>query len=395
MLPAILAAVVLALTACEAPKASAPPTPATLTSPATATYSAPAARSAAAIAQDDWTAAAIANLALGYSASLDVWPGYDPREHPSVAVHKSGAGAVESALAINFPHPERLGDATAISVAGTPFASLHRIDRVSPAMMEIFAEIPHFEFNASLAGVDSFVMIAGGGDEFLNPAHVDWTATFIHEMFHRYQGFRFQGWSGDQDVENYAYTAGNLELATLEERALAAAVAAADATARETAARRFAAIRLVRLQADRRVELDNDQERFEGSARYPEHRLAGEDTRFTYHGGNYDVDLLGDPEAVREFGESVKGYYGFGRFYATGAAILRVLDLLEAAGVAEAVTEGQSPAEVLIEHLGVTPAEAPQLVADARAAYDPRNELPAAAERAAAIAAAEGPVFAD
>ena len=90
------------------------------------------------------------------------------------------------------------------------------------------------------------------------------------------------------------------------------------------------------------------------AARYLEHRLAGGDTRFTYHGGNYDVDLLGDPDAVPEFGETVKGYYGFGRFYGTGAAILRALDLLGAAGVAEAVTEGQSPAEVLIEHLGVT-----------------------------------------
>lgn len=118
-LPAILlAVVVLALTACEAPAAT------TTMSPVTATYSASAPRSDASIARDDWTAAAIANLALGYSASLDVWPGYDPREHPSMAVHKSGAGAVESALAINFLYPERLGEATAISVAGTPFASL-------------------------------------------------------------------------------------------------------------------------------------------------------------------------------------------------------------------------------------------------------------------------------
>ena len=352
-------------------------------------------RSDAINAQDDWTAAAIANLALGYSASLDVWPGHDPRGHPSVAVYKSGAGAVESALAINFPSPERLGDATGINVAGTPFASLHRIDQVSPAMVGIFAEIPYFEFNADLAGVDSFVMIAGGGDEFLSPAHVDWTAAFIHEMFHRYHVARFRGPLGDQDVENYAYTADNLELATLEERALAAAVTADDATARETAARRFAAIRLVRWQADPRVALDNDQERFEGTARYLEHRLAGDDTRFPYHGGNYDIDLLGDPDAVWELGETVKGYYGFGRFYGTGAAILRVLDLLGAVGVAEAVAEGQAPSDVLIEHLGVTPAEAPQLVADARAAYDPDNELPAASKRAAATALTEGPAFTD
>ena len=137
---------------------------------------------------------------------------------------------------------------------------------------------------------------------------MDWTATFIQEMFHCFQPTHFQGTFGDQGVENYAYTADNLELATLEERTLAAAVTAEDATARETAVRRFAAIRLVRCQAAPRVALDNDQERFGGRARYLEHRLAGGDTRFTYHGGNYDIDLLGDPDAVREFGESVKGY---------------------------------------------------------------------------------------
>lgn len=94
-------------------------------------------------------------------------------------------------------------------------------------------------------------------------------------------------------------------------------------------------------------------------------------------------------------GETVEGYYGFGRFYATGTEILRALDLLNAADVDGAVTEGQSPADVLIEHLGLTLGEAPQLVADARAVYDPGNELPAAAKQAAAMAKTEGPVFTD
>ena len=62
--------------------------PLTLAAPATVTYAAPA---AAAVAQDGWTAAAIANLALVYYTSLDLWPGYEPREHPTVVVHKFGA----------------------------------------------------------------------------------------------------------------------------------------------------------------------------------------------------------------------------------------------------------------------------------------------------------------
>lgn len=194
-------------------------------------------------------------------------------------------------------------------------------------------------------------------------------------------------------MENRAYTADNLELTTLDEQALAAAVTAANANGAGDGGAPVRRIRLIHLQADPRVALDNDQGRFEDNARHLEHRLAGDDTRFTYHGGNYAIGLLGSPDAVLEFGESVKGYYGFGRFYATGAAILRSLDLLEADGIAEAVKEGQSPADVLIEHVGVTLAEAPQSVADARAAYDPGNELPAAAKRAAAMAKTEGPVF--
>ena len=175
-------------------------------------------------------------------------------------------------------------------------------------MTEIFAEIPCFEFNADLAGVDSFVMIAGGGDELLNPRprgldrHLHprdvpllpantlpgdvWRPGRGKLCLHRRQPGT--GYAGRTDARGSRY--------------------ADDATARETAVRRFAAICLVRCQAAPRVALDNDQERFGGRARYLEHRLAGGDTRFTYHGGNYDIDLLGDPDAVREFGESVKGY---------------------------------------------------------------------------------------
>ena len=53
------------------------------------------------------------------------------------------------------------------------------------------------------------------------------------------------------------------------------------------------------------------------------------------------------------------------------------------------VEGGESPADILIEHLGVRQSELSRLVAEARAAYDPDNELRAAAERAAAAAAKE------
>ena len=212
-------------------------------------------------------------------------------------------------------------------------------------------------------------------------------------MFHRYQFARFGGRRGAQDIENYAFDADNIAMATLEERALKEAVTAGDRATREAAARRFAAIRSTRFLADRRVVLDHDQERFEGSARYLEHRMAGDDTRFRRHGGNYKAGLVGDPDALSQRRLGIKEYYAFVRFYATGAAVLRALDLLGAAGADRSVEGGESPADVLIEHLGVSQPDMPGLIADARAAYDPDNELPAAAERAAAAAAKEGPVF--
>lgn len=121
-------------------------------------------------------------------------------------------------------------------------------------------------------------------------------------MFHRYQNQRFTGPFGDQDVQNCPVTADAIAMAALEERALAEALETNSQLVRETAARRLSALRMARLQADERIVLDNEQERFEGSARYVEHRLAGDDIRFAYHRGNYSAELFGDPDFLMKAG---------------------------------------------------------------------------------------------
>ena len=73
--------------------------------------------------------------------------------------------------------------------------------------------------------------------------------------------------------------------------------------------------------------------------------------------------------------------------------MLRVLDLTGGTEVDRRVQAGRSPAEVLIEHLGVTQADVAALVDAARAAYDPQNTLAGEARRAARRASREGPVF--
>lgn len=206
-----------------------------------------------------WTGEAIENLSEGYRRAQGVWTGFDPNEHPTVVPYWPNSEEIESVLAINFPFPESLGDATPLDTSGTPFESLHVITNLADDVEASLEAIPNFDFNVDLAGVDSFVMVACGFREVFEPATVDWTATFLHEMFHRYQNLSFRGSEGEQDVEGYAYSTENLSLAMLEDRALKAAITTDDGTERERAARRVAAIRMARLAADGRVRLDDDQ----------------------------------------------------------------------------------------------------------------------------------------
>lgn len=337
-----------------------------------------------------WPTAAIANLAQAYAGVQGVWAGFDPNDHPALAVLKDDSGGIVSVLALNFPSPDQLGSAIELCLEGTPFHSLHRIDDLEADLVPRLTRIRNFEFNAYVQGVDSLVVIARTGDFILDVAKRRWSILFIHEMFHRYQYAAFRGERQPQDFEAYPLTAENLALAALEDRALVEAVSATDGSVREEAGRRFAAIRITRLKADRRIALDNDQERSEGTARYLEQRLAEADVRFRTYMSDHTAALWPDP--FWPPGGSVKSYYSFGRFYATGAAILRLLDLLEVEGVQAAVEAGQSPAEVLIEYLSVREIDVEQLVADAHEAYDPLNTLAAASQRNAEAAKQEPPL---
>lgn len=342
---------------------------------------------------DDWIGEAVANLSVAYSGTQGVWTGFDPNQHPAIIAYRSDSGEVESLLAVNYPSPGSLGDATALNVGDAPFRSLSRVVNVEPDFAALFEAIPYFELNADLAGVDSYIIVADG--EAFDPTTPNWTATFIHEMFHRHQLLStFDDHWGHQDFEGYPFDAVNLALATLEDRALKAALAASDGAARDTAARRFAAIRIERLRADYLVSHDNHQERIEGTARYLEHRFAGGDDRFSHHAGNYGSDFQTDIDAIMRTGQ-IKSHYSLYRFYGSGAAIVRMLELMGVEEFDQAIHDGKAPAELLIEHLGFSRADLDRLIADARRSYDPADELLPAAKRAAAAAANEGPVFDD
>lgn len=58
-----------------------------------------------------------------------------------------------------------------------------------------------------------------------------------------------------------------------------------------------------------------------------------------------------------------------------GAAIVRILGLMGVEEFDQAIHDGKAPAELLIEHLGVSRADLDRLIANARQSYDPADEL--------------------
>lgn len=331
----------------------------------------------------------IERIAPGYDGVAGVWKGYDPADHPVVLAVRDDADQVIGAVAINHPAPDALGAATALDIAGLPFTSAHAVTALTDH--DALQGVDPFDFAIELGGVDSFAMIAGGSDEFFDTTDLDYVSTLLHELFHRHQIKTFAVGDVGQDVEGYAYTPENLELAVLEERALLAALGAGSEAEMEMAARHFVALRSARLEADPRVALDGSQEIGEGTARWIEHAFASADSGHRYHDGNVGEDLLTDLE--RSGG--IKEWFGFGRFYSTGAAIIELLHRLDVADIESRIGANQSPAELLTEHLGVEPGDVPDLVAAARAAHDPEGELAEAAVAAAERAADEPPVFDD
>lgn len=323
-----------------------------------------------------------------YANADGVWPGFVPNEHPVVLAVRDDNDDVVGAITLNHPAPDAIGDATELDTSGLTINSAHEITNLDDAQRQILQRVEPFDFARDIGGVDSFAMMAGGTDQFFDPTEPEYAATLVHEMFHRYQIVAFTP-GGFQDVEGYAYTAENMTLALLEDRALLAALNADTPETQSEAARHAAAIRLVRLDADSRVSLDGDQEVVEGTARYIEHRTAVANGG-TYHtADNYDAGLVTDLASIGP----AKEHFGFGRFYATGAAQMKLLDDLGIENVTERIEANQSPLAILAEEFGLTVEDAQAIVEEAKAAHDPAGELPGAGDEAAEAAAQEPPVF--
>ena len=315
---------------------------------------------------DDLTTT-IDNIASAFTTAVGAWPGFEPNDYPVVLALKDDDGSLNGALAINHPAADALGTATALDISDTAFVSLHLV--ADPAERAALQALEAFNFRVVLGGVDSFAMVAGG-DEFFVPTTKMYASTLVHEMFHVYQTDVFAERGGSQDIDGYDYSPESLVLIGLEQRALRAAIGADSRSDRELAARHVVAIRNTRLAADPRVALDGRQEIREGTARYVEHVLGGNDTSYPYHLGNFADQLTVDiPDA------DIKATMAFGRWYASGAATMHLLSQLDAEDVSTRIDRGERPVDVLAQLLAVEPMTYDSLVADALAAYDPDNEL--------------------
>lgn len=330
----------------------------------------------------------IDNLVAGYPAMPKVWPGFEPTEHPVVLAEADQNDETIGAITINYPKPDSLGTATLI--ADHPETGpIHRITNLSDEARSGLVLRGGFEFNRIVNGVDSFVMVAGGSDPVFKIDTEQYIATLLHEMFHRYQFVAFADGFAGQDVAGYDYSAGNIELALLEEAALRQAVLAAPGSdAQRQAASWLAGLRIHRLERDGRVALDGAQERFEGTARWLEHALDISTARNSAQGvasGLLSSEQIG--------GIGIKDYFGFGRWYGSGAAALEVAGGLGIADRHTKIEAGSDPISLIATELGVSRDTSDGLVAAAREALDPNGDLMDLAADFALQAANEGSPF--
>lgn len=329
------------------------------------------------------------------SATSGVWPGFDLASIPAVLAHLDDEGAVGATVAFNHPNPLALG---------IPIRSLEVDDHEITVIGEVtdpdwLAARAPFDFFADVGGTDTFVLISQEGEFGRESGTPEFIAMLVHEAFHRYQGDEWAARATRQYIDSYDFSAANLELVLLENRILIAAYQVSDLGDLERLARQFAAVRTARHQRDHawdnRVAHDEEQERHEGSAQFVEHRIGDSignawhtETNHTRDLEFYD-EILSNPEALADniawYEVSIKEYFGFGRFYSSGATLLVLLDRLGVPDVAGRLRDGSTPARLL--HTRVAPlGELDELVAAARAEHDPDDRLATAAMTLAELA---------
>lgn len=230
---------------------------------------------------------------------------------------------IDSLLVFNHSAPGALGTSVPLN-ADAAVGTVHHITDVNDSVAEALKKFD-FEFSINVGGVDSFTILGYFNNETFDRSRPFYALFLIHEVFHRYQFTKFDKLGEvEQDTENYDCSAQNIAMAILEERALKATLELeAGSEDAKNAAKQAVALRINRVAADKRILLDNAQKRGEGTAQWIEHKL---DIEGAKRRANNIADGFKVPDANMT---GVSEYYGFFRWYVSGAALMSMAEQLQ------------------------------------------------------------------
>ena len=282
---------------------------------------------------------------------------------------------------INHPKPESLAQAKSVKLpSGFKLPPVYQVAGLNHKQLK---QVENYEFEYPLGGESVFMLryVPEKIDRFIAPVGHDWSLYVAHEDFHRIQERKWGYVENDQDTRDYDFSANQLALIALEDKALVAALKADSPGARKTFIQHFVKVRgeRIRLYGQKIKHLDGAQERAEGTARYIEHRL-GELL------GSKETNLATFAEAIEYESmpeESIRDNSAFGRFYATGAGQARLLDLTVPGWKAD-LEKGATQYQLLAKHFPATNISLDQV----KQAHDFGKILPWA-KRAAQVAKKE------
>jgi len=298
-------------------------------------------------------------------------------EMPMMFVYRDADGKHPYAYLINHPDPEAL-DATLVNLdPSLTLPTIYRIENHN-VLNDIDSRMP-FDFARDVAGTSTFVMVYLDAevDSFQSADYWDFSLFTVHEAFHQYQLFDAR-WKDDpdstQNTTNYPLTQENVSLVLLEDRILAAALMSDDVDFKRDALRQFLAVRQTRIEQNDLIQrIENNQEVAEGTARYIEYRfesLAGISSGLLSSpvDGIYRTESLfeGNEELTDE---SLREELGFGRAYASGAALGILLDNV---GVDwhSRVESGETLIDILRDTFELSENDIKDLLTQAKSTYD-------------------------
>ncbi len=327
------------------------------------------------------------NYHRSYQAARTAWPGFDPNQIPKIIIGRDANGTTSYLIVIDHPNPQAFGDTVQIGRAdGQPGMAYLVAD---PKPNGSIVAVENFDFNLPLHAAPTFV-IASRCDDPAFPMDCakapDFTAYLVHEVFHRWQDdtFALNDIADAVDQTVYDFSAANIAAILLENAVLAAALQSNDFVEKKELARQFIAIRDDRRTRFDHLDLDDQQERIEGTALHVElqiSRALGQDRRL--------IDGLIGPFAPG----TIKDEIGFGRFYATGAAQVALAISLGVEDVTGQISAGKAPAQLLSDYLKVPLDAREALIVAAKAAYDPEGDLAKLAAIYAKSALTEPDIF--